>query len=103
MRIRIPSQEQILKIKNNEWYIHKFRNSKTSKPYNNNNCPPGHYVSIQAEGNGHSVGDRCGYDGINPETTIDFIVPLLMLSALIIIIRKKINFKTLNYTFSITP
>ena len=76
---------------------------KPPKPYNNNKCPPGHYISIQAGGNGHSVGDRCGCDGINPETTIDFIVPLLMLSALIIIIRKKkINFKTLNYTFSIT-
>ena len=83
-----------------------FINTEIQKPpksYNNNNGPPGHYISIQAGGNGHSVGDSCGCDGINPETVIDFIVPLLMVSALIIIIRKKINFKTLNYTFSITP
>ena len=49
----------------------------------------GHYVSINAGGKGHSYGDRCGCDDINPETNIDFIAPLLMLSALIIIIRKK--------------
>ena len=49
----------------------------------------GHYVSINAGGKGHSYGDRCGCDGINPETNIDFIATLLMLSALIIIIRKK--------------
>ena len=59
------------------------------KPYNNNNCPPGHYVSIQAGGNGHSVGDNCGCDGLNPETNIDFIAPLLMLSAFIIIVKQK--------------
>ena len=34
---------------------------KPPKPYDNN-CPPGHYISIQAGGNGHSVGDRCGCD-----------------------------------------
>ena len=45
---------------------------KPPKPYNNN-CPPGHYISIQAGGNGHSVGDNCGCDDINPETNIDFI------------------------------
>ena len=38
-------------------------------------CPPGHYISIQAGGNGHSVGDGCGCDGINPTATINFIVP----------------------------
>ena len=59
------------------------------KPYNNNNCPPGHYVSIQAGGNGHSVGDNCGCNGINPETNIDFIAPLLILSAFIIIVKQK--------------
>ena len=53
----------------------------------------GHFVSINAGGRGHSYGDSCGCDGINPETSIDFIAPLLMLSALIIIIRKKINLK----------
>ena len=59
------------------------------KPYNNNNCPPGHYVSIQAGGNGHSVEDNCGCDGLNPTANIDFIAPLLMLSAVLIINYKK--------------
>ena len=58
------------------------------KPYNGNNCPPGHYISIQAGGNGHSVGDNCGCDDINPETNIDFIAPLLILSALRTIRRR---------------
>ena len=55
----------------------------------------GHYVSINVGGKGHSYGDSCGCDDINPETNIDFIAPLLILSALIIIIRKKkLNLKT---------
>ena len=54
----------------------------------------GHYVSINAGCRAHSYGDSCGCDGINPETNIDFIAPLLILSALIIIIRKKLNLKT---------
>lgn len=66
-------------------------NQRPPKPYNDNNCPPGHYVSIQAGGNGHSVGDSCGCDGINPETPINFIAPLLLLTAIILIYRK---FKT---------
>ena len=49
----------------------------------------GHYVSINAGGRGHSYRDSCGCDGINPETPIDFIAPLLMLSAFIIIVKQK--------------
>ena len=49
----------------------------------------GHYVSINAGGRGHSYGDRCGCDGTSPETNIDFIAPLLILSALIIIVKQK--------------
>ena len=64
---------------------------KPPKPYDNN-CPPGHYISIPAGGNGHSVGDSCGCDGINPESNIDFIVPLLILSAFIIIKQKLKDF-----------
>ena len=26
----------------------------------------GHYISINAGGKGHSIGDGCGCDGINP-------------------------------------
>ena len=62
---------------------------KSPKPYNNNKCPPGHYISIQAGGNGHSVVDNCGCDGLNPETNIDFITPLLILSTFIIIVKQK--------------
>ena len=54
----------------------------------------GHCVSIKVGGKWHSYGDGCGCDGISPETNIDFIAPLLILSALIIIIRKKTNIKT---------
>ena len=51
----------------------------------------GHYVSINAGGKWHSYGDSCGCDGINPETSIDFIAPLLILSAFIIIVKRKIK------------
>ena len=42
-------------------------------------------------GKGHSYGDSCGCDDINPETPIDFIAPLLMLSAFIIIVKQKLK------------
>lgn len=58
------------------------------KPYNGNNCLPGHYISIQAVGNGHSVGDRCGCDDMNPSASIDFILPILILTAIILIFKK---------------
>ena len=51
----------------------------------------GHYVSINAGGKGHSIGDGCGCDGINPETPIDFIAPMLLITELTLIYRK---FKT---------
>ena len=66
--------------------------SRPPRPGHGNNCN-GHFTSIANGGNGHSIGDGCGCDGMNSETNIDFITPLLMLSALIIIIKKS-NFKT---------
>ena len=48
-------------------------------------------IYINAGGKGHSIGDGCGCDGINPETPIDFIAPMLLISALTLIYRK---FKT---------
>ena len=73
-----------------------FINTKTSRPPRSdhgNNCH-GHFTSISAGGNGHSVNDGCGCDDINLETNIDFIAPLLILSAFVIIVKRKINFKT---------
>ena len=64
--------------------------SKPIRPPHSNDCN-GHNTSISVGGNGHWVGDGCQCDDINPETNIDFIAPLLMLSALIIIIRKKLK------------
>lgn len=66
-----------------------FINS-TPKPPNpyNNNCPPGHYISIQAGGNGHSVGDNCGCEGLGPAASIDFILPILILTAIILIFKR---------------
>lgn len=49
----------------------------------------GHQVSINAGGKGHSYGDSFGCDGMNHETSIDFIAPILMLSAFIIIVKRK--------------
>ena len=68
-------------------YIYQ-ETARPPRPNHGNNCN-GHFTSISAGGNGHSVGDGCGCDGINPETPIDFIAPLLMLSAFIIIVKQK--------------
>ena len=51
----------------------------------------GHYVSINAGGKGHSYGDSCGCDGMTPEAPIDFIAPMLLLTALTLIYRKFIK------------
>lgn len=70
-------------------YIYE-EESAPPRPDHGNDCPPGHYVSIQAGGNGHSVGDGCGCEGINPETSIDFIIPFLLITV-ILLIYKKLN------------
>lgn len=70
-----------------------FINSETSRPPrpgHGNNCH-GHFTSISNGGNEHSVGDGCGCDDMNPETPIDFIAPMLILSAFIIIGKQKIK------------
>lgn len=59
-----------------------------TEAYNNGNCPPGHFISIQAGGKGHSVGDDCGCDEINPETPIDFIMPILLITGFLLIYNK---------------
>ena len=62
--------------------------SKPIRPPHSNDCN-GHNTSISVGGNGHWVGDGCQCDDINPETPIDFIASLLMLSAFIIIVKQK--------------
>ena len=64
--------------------------SKPIRPPHSNDCN-GHNTSISVGGNGHWVGDGCQCDDINPETPIDFIAPLLMLSAFIIIVKQKLK------------
>ena len=67
-------------------YIYQ-ETERPPRPNHGNNCH-GHYTSISAGGNGHSYGDGCGCDGMNPETNIDFILPLLVISAIILIYKK---------------
>ena len=62
--------------------------SRPPRPGHGNNCH-GHFTSIANGGKGHTIGDGCGCDGMNPETNIDFIAPLLILSAFIIIVKQK--------------
>ena len=44
-------------------YIYE-ETARPPKPNHGNNCN-GHFTSISAGGNGHSVGDGCGCEGIN--------------------------------------
>ena len=48
-----------------------------------NNCH-GHFTSISAGGNGHSVGDGCGCDELNPTASIEFITPFLLITGILI-------------------
>ena len=57
------------------------------RPPQANNCH-GHHTSINAGGNGHSVGDGCGCDGMNHETIIEFIIPFLLITGILLIYKK---------------
>ena len=72
-------------------YIYE-ETARPPKPNHGNNCN-GHFTSISAGGNGHSVGDGCGCDGMNPETSIEFIIPFLLITGILLII-KKLNYET---------
>ena len=64
-----------------------FINTETlrpPRPGHGNNCH-GHFTSISAGGNGHSVGDGCGCDGMNPETSIEFTTPFLLITGILLI------------------
>ena len=67
-------------------------NVRPPRPNHGNNCN-GHFTSISAGGNGHSVDDGCGCDGINPTATINSIVPILTITVVLLIIYKKLNWK----------
>lgn len=57
------------------------------RPPHGNNCN-GHFTSIQAGGLGHWEGDGCACDGLNPESNIDFIVPILLITGVLLIYKK---------------
>lgn len=55
-------------------------------------CPPGHYRSMQAGGNGHYPGDKCGCgDGNGTSVPINNIVLPLLLTAIVVIIIVKLR------------
>ena len=48
---------------------------------------------LWGEGNGHWVGDGRPCDGLNPETDISFIIPLLIITGIIIVLSRKVVIK----------
>ena len=48
-----------------------------------NNCPPWHLISIAHEGHGHWDGD--GYCNYSPTASISFILPFLLITAILMI------------------
>lgn len=58
-----------------------------SRPGNGNNCN-GHFTSIAAGGRGHWDGDGCGCDGGNPQASIEFIIPFLLITGILLIYKK---------------
>ena len=61
--------------------------SRPPRPDHGNNCH-GHFTSIANGGNGHNIGDGCGCDGMSPESNIDFIVPILLITGFLLICNK---------------
>ena len=61
--------------------------ARHQRPNHGNNCH-GHYTSISAGGNGHSVGDGCGCDELNPTASIEFIIPFLLIIGILLIYKK---------------
>lgn len=53
------------------------------KPYNDSDCPPGHYISIAHGGKGHWVGDGCCNN--SPTASISFILPFLLITAIFMV------------------
>ena len=62
-------------------------NARPPRLNHGNNCN-GHFTSISAGGNGHSVGDGCGCDRMNPETSIEFIIPFLLITGILLVYKK---------------
>lgn len=48
-----------------------------------NNCPPGHLISIAHGGHGHWDGDGCCNS--SPTASISFILPFLLITAILMI------------------
>lgn len=63
-----------------------FINSETTRPpkQHPNNCPPGHLISIAHGGYGHWDGDGCCNS--SPTASIFFIIPFLLITAVLIIV-----------------
>jgi hypothetical protein len=60
------------------------------RPGHGNNCH-GHNTAIANGSYGHSYNDGCGCDDLNPETSIDFIMTLLAISAILLMLRSKLT------------
>lgn len=52
--------------------------------YKDGNCPPGHYISIAHGGKGHWDGDGCCNS--SPTAPISFIIPFLLITAILIVV-----------------
>ena len=56
----------------------------SKESYNDGNCPPGHYISIAHGGKGHWDGDGCCNS--SPTASISFIIPFLMITAILMVV-----------------
>ena len=62
-----------------------FINTEIQRPpkQHPNNCPPGHLISIAHGGHGHWDGDGCCNS--SPTPSISFIIPFLLITAILMI------------------
>ena len=66
------------------YFTESYDDNYSSKSNDEGNCPPGHYISIAHGGKGHWDGDGCCNS--SPTAPISFIIPFLLITAILIVV-----------------
>lgn len=70
---------------------------ESTESYDEGNCPPGHYISITHGGKGHWDGDGCCNS--SPTAPISFIIPFLLITAILIVVFSTKKLKVYDESF----
>ena len=76
-------QESPESYNDDDYSSESYDDNYSTKSYDDGNCPPGHYISIAHGGKGHWDGDDCCNS--SPTAPISFIIPFLLITAILMI------------------